>query len=134
MAKKTRRGEKTAAVHEYITAHPEAMPAEISVALKKHGITITPGHVSTIKGKLKKTGNGKATKPAAKPVAVEVPAAVQKPVKANGTITLDLVKKVASTVNALGGLIKTTELLEVIKEAGGTKKFKELAEAIQPVS
>ena len=47
------------------------MPTAIFAALKKQRINITPGHVSTIKGKLRKAGIGKATKPAAKPVVVE---------------------------------------------------------------
>ena len=68
-----------------------------------------------------------AAKPAAKPaVVVEVPA----PAKPNGTITLEQIKKVAATVNALGGFQKMTEVLEVIKEAGGVKKFRDLAEAM----
>ncbi len=65
--------------------------------------------------------------PAAKPaVVVEVPA----PAKPNGTITLEQIKKVAATVKALGSFQKMTEVLAVIKEAGGVKKFRDLAEAI----
>jgi len=130
MAKKTRRGEKTAAVHEYMNAHPEAMPIEIATALTKQGITITPGHVSAIKGKLKMAGNGKkkAAKPARKPA--PAPAAVEKPATNGRTITLEQVKKVAQTVKAMGGYQRMIEVLEVIKELGGVKKFKDLAEAM----
>jgi hypothetical protein len=127
---KTRRGEKTAAVQEYINSYPDAMPAEIAAALKNQGITITPGHVSTIKGKLKKAGHGKkAAKPAAKTAAAPV-AVKAAPAKANGTITLEQIRKVAQTVHSMGGLMRMTEVLEVIKEAGGVKKFRELAEAM----
>jgi hypothetical protein len=122
---KTVRGEKTAAVQKYISAHPDASRKAICAALKRQGITITPNHVGNIKAKLKKDRKLIA-KPAAAPAVVEAA-----PAKANGTITLDLIKKVASTVTALGGLTKAAELLEVIREAGGMKKFKDLAEAIE---
>ena len=65
MAKKTVRGEKTAAVSEYLDAHPGAGPKEIVAALAKQHIKITTAHASNIKGKLNKAGNGKkAAKPA----------------------------------------------------------------------
>ena len=132
MAKKTHRGEKTAAVQEYMNAHPEAMPVEIVAGLKKQGITITASHVSNIKGKLKKAGNGKkATKPA--PVVAPAPAVVEKPIN-GGTITLEQVKKVAHTIKTLGGIHRVEEVLEVIKEMGGVKKFRDLAEAISATS
>jgi hypothetical protein len=69
-------------------------------------------------------------KAAKKSVAVAAsPAVIKKPT--NGiAITLDQVKKVAQTVKTLGGYQHVIELLEVIRELGGIKKFKELAEAI----
>jgi len=39
-------------------------------------------------------------------------------------------EKVAQTIKTLGGFQRMTEVLEVIKEAGGVKKFKDLAEAM----
>jgi len=71
-------------------------------------------------------------KQAAKPAAVAstpAPVVVEKPTNGSG-ITLDQVKKVAQTVKAMGGYDKMTEVLAVIKEAGGVKKFKDLAEAM----
>ena len=127
MAKKTVRGEKTAAVSEYLDAHPGAGPKEIVAALAKQHIKITTAHASNIKGKLNKAGNGKK---AAKPAAAVAPAAVDKPVTNGGTITLEQVKKVAHTVKAMGGFQRMTEVLDVIKASGGVKKFKDLAEAM----
>jgi hypothetical protein len=129
MAKTTVRGEKTAAVQEYMNAHPEAMPAEIAVALTKQGVKITASHVSNIKGKLKKAGNGKR---AAKPVpeVAPAPAVVAKPATNGGTITLEQIKKVAFTIKTLGGFQPVIEVLDVIKEMGGVKKFRDLAEAM----
>jgi len=67
--------------------------------------------------------NGAAPTPVA-------PAVVEKPSKPGDTITLEQVKKVAHTIQTLGGYQRVTEVLEVIKELGGVKKFKELAEAM----
>jgi hypothetical protein len=130
MAKKTVRGEKTAAVSEYLDAHPEAGPKEIVEALAKQRIKITTAHVSNIKGKLKKAGNGKRA--AKKPAVVEAvaPVIVAKPAINGGTITLEQVKKVAQTIKMLGGFQRVIEVLDVIKEMGGVKKFKDLAEAM----
>ena len=127
---KQRRGEKTAAVSEYLDTHPGAGPKEIVAALAKQRIKITTAHVSNIKGKLNKGGNAKTA--AKKPVAAEAaaPAVVEKPAKNGDTITLEQIKKVAYTIRTIGSLERVTEVLEVIKESGGVKKFKELAEAM----
>ena len=74
----------------------------------------------------------KAATPAPEPA--PAPVAVEKPAKPADTITLDQVKLVAQTVKSLGGLQRATEVLEVIKELGGAKKFKELAAAISATS
>ncbi len=120
---------KTQAVRDYLAANPEAGPTVVVAVLKKQGIKITANYVSGIKGKLKKAGKGKRT---AKTVTVvaEAPAAVDKPAKNGDTITLEQVKKVAKTIKAMGGFQRMTEMLEVIKEAGGVKKFRDLAEAM----
>jgi hypothetical protein len=61
--------------------------------------------------------------PAAEAVAAE-------PEKAAATVTLEHVKAVALTVKNLGGSVRLYELLGLIKEIGGVKKFKDLLEAI----
>jgi hypothetical protein len=129
MAKKPQVG-KTQAVSEFLSANPGAGPKAIVAALKKQNITITPGHASNIKTKLSKP---LASKKAVKKVAVAeaaAPAAVEKPATNGGTITLEQVKKVAETVNAMGGFQRMTAVLDVIKALGGVKKFKDLAEAM----
>jgi hypothetical protein len=70
--------------------------------------------------------NGKAV--TAKPVAVPEPAAAEKPAK--DMLTLEHVKAVATTAKAIGGFDRLSELLGVIKEVGGMKKFKDLMEAM----
>ncbi len=125
---------KSQAVRDYLSGHPNAMPREVMAALAQEGIKVSRILVSTVKTKLKKDGAGK--KPAKKPAAAVVaapaaPAAVEKPTTTGGgTITLDQVKKVAQTIKTLGGYQRMTEVLAVIKELGGMKKFKDLAEAM----
>jgi len=122
-------------IRDFLATNPGAMPVDVVKALKKDGVTVTTGLVSNIKTKLNKAGKAmKAAKPAAVAAAVPAPAAVEKPAKPNGTITLEQIKKVAQTIKTLGGFERMTEVLEVIKEAGGVKKFKDLAEAMTPSS
>jgi hypothetical protein len=128
MAKKLKIN-KTQAVREYLKDHPGAMSGEIATALTKQGIKITPSHVATIKTKENRSRTAKkaAKKPAAAPVAT--PAVVEKPTN-GGTITLEQVKKVAHTIQMIGGFQRVAEVLDVIKELGGVKKFRDLAEAM----
>jgi ribosomal protein S2 len=130
MAKKPKVN-KSQAVRDYLAADPGAMPKDVRTALAKEGIEVSRVLVSTIKGKLNKTGTAKkaAKKPA--PVAAEpaAPAVVEKPTN-GGTITLEQIKKVAQTIWTLGGIQRVTEVLAVIKELGGVKKFRDLAEAM----
>ena len=64
------------------------------------------------------------------PAAALATVAAAKPTTNGGTITLDQVKKVAHTIKTIGGYQRVLEVLEVIKELGGVKKFKDLAEAM----
>ena len=124
---------KVQAVRDYLKAHPGAMSKEIAATLTKQGVKINAGHVANIKTKInKEAATKKATRKPAAAVAkaAAAPAAVEKPTKNGGTITLEQVKKVAQTINSLGGFQRVTEVLEVIKELGGVKKFTELAEAM----
>jgi hypothetical protein len=46
------------------------------------------------------------------------------------TITIGQVKAVAQTVKTVGGSDRLTELLGLVREVGGMKKFKDLLEAM----
>ena len=120
MAKKQTVTNKTQAVRDYLKTHPTAKSGEIATALNDQGIKIKPSHVSNIKTKLNKTKK--------KPVEEVAPVVAEK--KNGGTITLEQVRKVAQMVKAMGGFQRTTEVLDVIRELGGMKKFKDLAEAM----
>ena len=136
MAKKPKVN-KSQAVRDYLAGHPDAMPKEVMAALAKEGVEVSRILVSGIRGKLKKA-SPKAKRAAKKAAAVAAtpaaPPAVEKPTTNGGTITLDQVKKVAQTIQTLGGYQRVTEVLEVIKELGGVKKFRDVAEAMSVTS
>ena len=132
MAKK-QKVNKTQAVRDYLKAHPKAMSREIATALTKQGIKINAGHVANIKTKINKQQPAKKAAVAKPVAAVSASPATTEPEK-NGkaavTVTLEHVKAVALTVKSLGGSVRLYELLGLIKDVGGLKKFKDLVEAI----
>ncbi len=131
MAKKPKVN-KTKAVAAYMKAHRGATVPEIVEGLGKEGITITASHVYNIKGNLQKrrTARKAAATPTAVPVAAATEPAAAPAEKKADTIALEHVRAVARTVQAMGGFDKLNELLSVIKEVGGMKKFKDLLDAM----
>ena len=90
---------KTQEVMSYLATHPSAGPAEVSDALSKNGIDVTPSYVSTIKSKASKgkktgrkrrkaaaTGGELSTKLAAAISVVESAGGIDEAKKALGTI------------------------------------------------
>jgi hypothetical protein len=126
MAKK-QKVNKTQAVRDYLKIHPKAMSKEIAAALTRQGIKINAGHVANIKTQINKARTAKKAAKQQAAAEVAAPAAVE---KAAVTVTLEHVKAVALTVKTLGGSLRLYELLGLIKEVGGLKKFKDLLEAI----
>ena len=57
----------------------------------------------------------------------QAPAPVE---KTANTVTVEQVRAVAQTVKAIGGADRLNELLGLIKEVGGLKKFKDLLDAM----
>jgi hypothetical protein len=134
MAKK-QKVNKSQAVRDYLKTHPKAKSGEIAVALNKQGIKIKPGHVANIKSQINKARTAKkatAKKPAAAVPASPAAAKSEKTTKASATVTLEHVKAVALAVKTVGGFVRVDELLGLIKEVGGLKKFKDLLEAMSP--
>jgi hypothetical protein len=129
MAKK-QKVNKSQAVRDYLKAHPGAMSGEIAAALNKQGIKITAGHVANIKSQTKKKRSAKKAKKPQAVAEVAVPATEEKPVKAGEMVSLEQVRKVAELIRALGGQRFVNSVLEMVKELGGVKKFKELVTAI----
>jgi uncharacterized Zn finger protein (UPF0148 family) len=64
---------------------------------------------------------GKQPAPEATPAPVE---------KAANTVTVEQVKAVAQTVKAIGGADRLNELLGLIREVGGLRRFKDLLDAM----
>ncbi len=117
---------KSQAVRDYLKNNPKAKNREVSDALKKTGIKISPNYVYIVKRLAKKAAAKPAASPARQAPAAE-PAAAAKP---GDMITLEQIKKVAQTVKAIGGFDRLKELLEVVREVGGLRRFKELLEAM----
>ncbi|MGA2618086.1 MAG: hypothetical protein ABSF26_10785 [Thermoguttaceae bacterium] len=58
------------------------------------------------------------------------PAAAPAEKKAGDTVTISQVKAVVQTAKAVGGFDRLSDLLGLIREIGGMKKFKDLLEAM----
>lgn len=72
--------------------------------------------------------NGQPTAPA---VEAAPAAAAETPTKPANAITLDQIKTVGQMVRTIGGFRRLHEMLGVIKEVGGLRKFKDLLEAME---
>ena len=73
--------------------------------------------------------NGKRQSPAPETVT----ATAEKPTKNGDVVTLEQVKAVAQTVKAIGGFGRLNDLLGLIREVGGVRRFKDLSEAMSVV-
>ena len=51
--------------------------------------------------------------------------------KTANTVTVEQVKAVAQTIKAIGGFDRLNELLGLIREVGGLRRFKDLLDAMQ---
>jgi hypothetical protein len=132
MAKK-QKVNKTQAVKEYLKANPTAKNQAVADALAKKGITLSANYVATIKTNINKARTAKkaaVAKPVAAVPAVQATVEPEKNGKTAATVTLEHVKAVALTVKTLGGSVRLYELLALIKEVGGLKKFKDLLDAM----
>ena len=58
-------------------------------------------------------------------------AGAKTPTKPAYTVTLEQIKAVGQMVTTIGGFRRLHEMLSVIKEVGGLKKFKDLLEAME---
>jgi uncharacterized Zn finger protein (UPF0148 family) len=64
------------------------------------------------------------------PASETVTATVEKPTKNGDVVTLEHVKAVAQTVRTIGGFGRLNELLGLIREVGGVRRFKDLSDAM----
>ena len=61
-----RKVNKSEAIRDYIAKHPSAGPTEVSTALKKKGIAVTPAYVSGVKNSQKSNASKKRRAPSRK--------------------------------------------------------------------
>jgi hypothetical protein len=126
---------KSQAVRDYLKANGTATNTEVADALTKKGIKVTANYVATLKSQAKRRKARKAV--AAKPVAekqaavtVTAVAAPEPSARPANTVTIDQIRAVAQMVKTSGGFARLHEMLGLIKEVGGLKKFKDLLEAM----
>jgi hypothetical protein len=139
MAKKEKVN-KSQAVRDYIKANREATNKEVADALTKKGIKVNPNYVATLKSQAKRKRNARKAAAAATPVAgisatpalapATAAVAAEAPAKPSNAITLEQIKMVGQMVKTIGGFRRLHEMLAVIKEVGGLKKFKDLLDAM----
>lgn len=112
--KKTRRpraNSKSGAVRAFLKRHPEAGPTEISKALKKKGIDISPAHVSNVKAALKKAEGGAVAANGKKQSRRG-----RRPGRAGGADTVSLagLLEARQFVDSVGGVEKASELIDAL--------------------
>ena len=131
MAKKPKIN-KSQAVRDYLAGYPDAMPKEVTAALAREGVEVSSVLVSGIRGKLtpgeeggEESGSrGRGPRSAASHGEARRTAARSRWIRSRRL----------RNDPALGGCQRVTDVLEVIKELGGVKKFKDLAEAMTATS
>ena len=135
MAKKGS-GSKSKAVLDYWSQHPKATAAEVSKALKNQGVSVSVTYIYGIKSQSKKKAGAKKGDPgkaavqatSARPSAA--PTVPEKRAEPTGTITLEHIRAVSQSVKAMGGFARLNELLGIIREVGGLRRFRDLVDAI----
>lgn len=111
MAKKRGDGaNKSQAIRDYQTAHPEAKPQEIAAALKEQGFDVTPGYVSTIRSLDKKKTGKKAGRGRPAAAAVAAPSG-----EGLSIATLLTAKKLATQ---LGGIANAKAAIDALARLG----------------
>ena len=130
---------KNKMVLDYWNQHPTATAAEVAEAMKKQGTEIKVSYIYNIRTQSrKKSGQKSAGRKAGtvktKAAAAQAPAAAaatpEKRPEPAGTVTLEQIKAVAHTIKAIGGFGPLNELVSLIREVGGLRRFKDLVDAI----
>ena len=93
--------------------------------MAKQGIKITAAYVANIKSGMKKSRKAAKT-PAPQPA----PVATERPLANGDTVSVAQIKTIVETAKAMGGFDRINELLGLIQEVGGMRKFKNLVEVL----
>ena len=101
---------KSKAVRDYMAANPKATPKEVSEALTKEGIEVSPSYVSTVKGNMKaKKGKRKRRHEAAEVASVKTGIGV-----ADIKAAFMLLKHCGSLANAKEALASAAEIQKIL--------------------
>ena len=109
MARKSKSGNKSAAIRDHKAANPTAGPKEIAEALSKAGTPVTAQFVSTVLSNAKKKG-GKVGKPGRKPGSTLV-------LKPSGD--LQQLIQVKKFVDQMGGMAAAKSAVEALAQILG---------------
>jgi hypothetical protein len=117
-----KRGAKTLAVKDAMD-HGVTSPTEISQYVKQHhGLDVTPAHVSTIKGTLRRAAGAKKGK-GGRPKRVEAltqpvaaPPTTKAPARNGGGLSPQDLTELLSLANRLGGVEKLEEYVAALKQ------------------
>jgi hypothetical protein len=128
MAKKKSQGvNKSQAVHDYLTEHPDATASTILPALAERGIDVSVALVGQIKQRMKKSGESGSGESRAKKKAVKKKVVGRKAMAKKTTatsspaakaLTADDLMEAKKLVDELGGIDQAREALKYLEELG----------------
>jgi len=103
---------KSAAIREYMAAHPRAKPKDVAAALVEQGVQVTPMFVSAIKSNAKKRGRRKAR------------AASRGPGRPSGggastSLSIDHLVAAKKFVDQVGGVARARAAIEALARVTG---------------
>jgi hypothetical protein len=111
---RTKRGEKTQAVRDYLTNNPDASARDVAAALKQQGITVSETYIYNIKsrtGKPKRKGSRRKAKGNTNGAAATRSTTGASPVDSQSMDALFAAKEFA---DKLGGIGKAKAVLDVL--------------------
>ena len=121
MAKKRSGPNKTQAILDYRAANPDSKPKGISEALAKDGIKVSPGYVSTILSKSKKTGGKTGRRGAGRPKATRAvktgrSTKAKSKSTSSGDVNVDALMKIRDLVKDVGGVDEVRSALSTYEK------------------
>jgi arginine repressor len=108
MAKRMKRGQRSEAIREYLSANPSAGPKDVIAALKEKGVAVTVGLVSNIKygGKKAKVRRGRR---------MTVRAAARRTGRP-GSLSVEQLLSVKQFADSFGGVDQLRQALNMLEQ------------------
>ena len=119
--KKASAPNKSQAIRDYYAAHPKAKPQEVASELKKKGIAVSAGFVSTIRStsKKKKTVGKPGRPPGSKAATGARQSAGRRAAQDGQEVSIDTLLKVKKMVEEMGGIGETRTALSALEKLMG---------------